>query len=148
MAALYEVIFRERLYRRASSQHYPGAITVGLLLVLLTSTSLYYGSTTFVAATISLIVTAAFMMLFRPDLLATGLITGLITLVVCLPFYYSIMLVSPHWIDTTYVFAHLSNIRFTGIPVEELIFWFLGGLVFGPFYEYWKNERLRKVSNA
>jgi len=38
----------------------------------------------------------------------------------------------------------LSGHRITGIPVEEIIFWFLAGFLFGPFYEYWQGVRLRR----
>jgi hypothetical protein len=61
--------------------------------------------------------------------------------------YFTIMLVSPGWIAQTYYFNHLSGILILGIPIEEVIFWFLAGVVFGPFYEYWKCEYLKPAPN-
>ena len=56
--------------------------------------------------------------------------------------YLLILVIHPDWIEITY--SMLSGERFIGIPIEELIFWFLAGLLFGPFYEYWQGEKLRK----
>lgn len=145
MAAIYEVVFRRGLYRRRPEQHYPGATSIGLLLILLMTFLLSYGTTTFWAATISMLVAATIMMCFRPDLFLSGLISGALILLISMPVYYLIMFISPHWIDQTYLWQTLSQIRITGIPIEELVFWFLAGLVFGPFYEYWKHEQLRRL---
>ncbi len=68
--------------------------------------------------------------------------------VASLAFYYPIILLSPGWVETTYMLEKLSGILITGVPLEEFIFWFLAGVIFGPLYEYWQGERLRKMENA
>ena len=74
----------------------------------------------------------------------SSFISGILMVLVSLPTYLVILLISPQWIDHTYL-SGLSGIRVTGVPVEEFVFWFLSGLVFGPFYEYWQGERLKAM---
>ena len=76
-----------------------------------------------------------------------GIISGaVIVVIISLISYYSIILLSSRWVEHTYIFENLSGILVTGIPVEELVFWFFAGMVFGPFYEYWKSKKLRRIS--
>lgn len=147
MAAAYEVLFRKRLYKmRKKCLHCPDQFTILLLLAFLTSWLFWgVGLTSFWASTIALIVAAAVLFYFRKDLFLNGVLSGILMASISLLFYFTIMLVSPNWIDGTYHFETLSNILILGIPVEEFVFWFLAGLVFGPFYEYWQGERLRKA---
>ena len=62
-------------------------------------------------------------------------------LVVSISFYIIPVLFSREWIHHTYSFV-LSGIRLVNIPIEEFIFWFLGGAFWGPFYEFWQGKKL------
>lgn len=145
MAVLYEEVFKKRYYIREVHHHYPGIATILLLLAFITS-FLFWGIdlTSFYASAIAMAITAFTMFYFRRDLLYNGLLSGALMLLVSLPIYYAIILLSPGWVEITYYKETLSNIRFTGIPIEELVFWFMAGLVFGPLYEYWQGLRLQK----
>ena len=145
MAVVYEIIFKKGLYRKVASRKIKGPV---ILFILLCSTAMFIwgmGISTFFAS-ISALSIAVFIMLFlRRDLFFDSVLSGALTAAGSLPFYYFIMLISPTWIDHTYL-QTLSGVRFTGIPVEELIFWFFGGLLFGPLYEYWQGKKLRRTS--
>lgn len=65
---------------------------------------------------------------------------------VTVPFYYFGMIFSPGYIEKTWMLQNLSGILVTGIPIEDIIFYFLLGLTAAPLYEFWQNERLRKMS--
>jgi hypothetical protein len=82
------------------------------------------------------------MYAYRPDLIQNGLYSGVIMLVCSLPSYFLIQYLSASWIANVYQFNHLSGILLWGIPIEELVFWFLAGSMFGPFYEYARKIRL------
>ena len=144
MAVAYEEIFKKRYYKRKLGQHYPGAFTISLILVF-TMSCLFWGLklTSFYSSSVAMIITFSCMAYFRRDLLFNALLSGILMALISLVFYFPIIIFSPEWVGKTYLFETLSGIMIVGIPAEELVFWFLAGLVFGPFYEYWQGERLR-----
>lgn len=147
IAVAYEIIFKKRNSRiRSRCLHCPGGFTILLLLAFLTSW-LVWGVqlTSFWASTIALLVVASVVFFFRKDLFISGILSGLLMLGASVLFYGSIALLSPEWAPFTYQLDSLSGRTIVGFPVEEFIFWFLAGLVFGPFYEYWKGERFLRV---
>jgi len=147
MTALYEVIFKKRLYKRKGNFHENRGLVLILLLVLLMSWLFWgIGLTSFVSSSISMLIVSILMIIKRKDLFFDALGSGVLVTIASLPSYYLAMFVNSEWIDATY--PMLSGIRITGIPVEELIFWFIAGFLFGPFYEYWQGKRLRKISNS
>lgn len=144
MAVIYEGVFKQKYYIRKASHHYPGGLTIALMLAFFTSWLFWgVGLTSFYASTVAMLITAAFLFYFRRDLFLNGFLSGLLMAAIAFVFYYAILLFSPGWFVATYD-PNLSGIQLIGIPVEEFIFWFLAGLVFGPFYEYWQGEQLRK----
>jgi hypothetical protein len=144
MAVSYEVISGKRLYKRSKQQHRSGGLTVLFALAFFMSW-LFWGLhlTSFYSCVVSMSISALLLYYLRKDLFINSVMSGLLMLIFCLPFYYSIILLVPEWIQATYDWEHLSKILIAGIPIEELVFWFYAGLVFGPFYEYWVGARLR-----
>ncbi len=146
MAAIYEVIFKKRLYRRKPHHLVFGGLTILLLLAQGTSWFVWgVGLTTFWSSSIAMVAVALLMLVTRKDLLKNALGSAFLMVIASLPFYLTILLISPEWVSITY-HPTLSGLRPMGIPVEEFVFWFLAGLVWGPFYEYWQGERCRKMS--
>lgn len=147
MAVAYEFLFKKRHYRsRIKCLHCPGHFTLLLLLAFLTSWLFWgVGLTSFYASSVAIIVTGCVLFYFRRDLFIDGVISGILMVFISLPFYFVIQAVSPEWISEVYHFETLSGFLLLGVPIEEYVFWFLAGLVFGPFYEYWQSERLRKI---
>jgi hypothetical protein len=144
MAVVYEVVFKRSLYKRKLHHHITGGLT---LLFLLAQTTMWLfwgiGFTSFWSTTISMTFVALIMFYLRKDLIVNALISGTLMALVSLAFYIPIVIFNPDWIHQTYL-SGLSGIRFIQIPIEEYIFWFMSGLVFGPFYEYWQGERLKR----
>ncbi len=144
MSAVYEIVFKKKYYKRKSHHHCPGGLTILFMLAFLTSWLVWgVGLTSFWASTIAMLATAALFFYFRRDLFTNALLSGALMAAISFLFYFAIMLVSPGWIETSYSWEHLSGVLLIGIPAEEIIFWFLAGVVFGPFYEYWQGEYLR-----
>lgn len=147
MAVAYEVAFKKSLYRvRVSGgAHRPDHITLLLLLAFLTAWLFWgVGLTSFWASTFAMLVTAGVLVYFRRDLFMNALMSGFLMMVISSIFYLSIMWFSPTWIAVTYTVDTLSGVSLYGVPIEEFIFWFLSGLVFGPFYEYWQGSMSRR----
>jgi hypothetical protein len=146
MAVIYEVVFKKRFYRRKLHHHVIGGFTILLLLAQTTSWFVWgAGLTTFWASAIAMIIISAVMLYMRRDLFKNAVGSGVLMLLSCLPFYAVIVLFSPQWLNVTYL-SSLSGARVSGVPVEEFAFWFLAGFLWGPFYEYWQGERLRKMN--
>jgi len=144
MTTAYEVFFLKRYLEVKRKIKMPSFLTIMLILALITAWLVWgIGTTTFIASTISMILVSGIIYYFRKDLLINGLWSGVLMLVISLLFYYTIIFIFPNWINQTYIFNTLSGIKLTGIPIEELIFWFLSGLVWGPIYEYWHYEQLK-----
>lgn len=145
MASIYEEVFKKSIYKRSPKGYAPSGSTILLLLAWMAGALFWEAHlTSFWASTFAMIVIAAAMFFYRKDLLLAGLLTGFCMVVVSLPMYWGILLVYPHWVRDTYLFSYLSGILILGIPIEELVFWFLAGLFWGPFYEYWKGRKLRR----
>lgn len=148
MATLYEVVFKRSFYRRKLHHHISGGLT---LLFLLGQTTMWLfwgvGLTSFWSGILAMCLIAIVILFVRRDLVMNAVLSGILMVAVSFLFYYTILLISPEWISHTYL-SGLSGIRLTGIPIEEYIFWFFAGLVFGPFYEYWQGERLRSLKQA
>lgn len=75
------------------------------------------------------------------EILSVSLIVAAVICVI--PFFWIINAVSPGFLAQTWLWENLSGIKFTVIPIEDLIFYFLAGFLYGPFYLFWKSERLR-----
>lgn len=145
MATFYEVLFKRALYKRKLHHHVSGGLTILLILAQITSWLIYgIGVTSFWASTVAMISVAIIMLASRKDLFYNSLLSGVLMCAVSFLFYITIVLLSPTWIDSTYL-SGLSGVRWIGVPIEEFVFWFLAGMVFGPFYEYWQGERLKRL---
>ena len=147
MTTLYEVIFKRALYKRKLHHHISGGLTI-LFLLGQTMMWLFWGIglTSFWASAVGMFLVAIIMIFIRKDLLFNSIISGILMMLVSTLFYGTVILISPQWLHQTYL-SGLSGINVVGIPIEEFIFWFMAGLVFGPFYEYWQGEKLRKYKN-
>jgi hypothetical protein len=148
MATIYELLFKRSMYKRKLHHHISGALTILFLLMMVTMYLFWgVGLTSFWSSTIAMIIAAIILMIVRKDLVFNSLLTGILMVLVSLSFYFVILVISPEWIDKTYL-AGISGIRIIGIPVEEFVFWFLAGAIFGPFYEYWQGEKLKVLRST
>jgi len=145
MATIYEVVFKRGLYKRKLYHHVSGGLTI-LFLLAQTTMWLFWGIgfTSFWASTVAMSLVAIIMLFVRKDLLFNSILSGILMALVSTFFYGVILLISPQWIGHTYLLG-LSGIHAFGVPIEEFVFWFMSGLVFGPFYEYWQGEKLRII---
>jgi hypothetical protein len=143
-AVLYEEIFRKRLYRRNPQMH-SESIFLLLSLTFIFFLILFWGLhfTSFFACVVAFLIISAVLIFLRRDLFFCSIISGFLLTIIILPFYYFLMIFSPGFVEGTYQFKTLSGIRITGIPIEELIFFFFLGCTTVLIYEYWWGFRLR-----
>lgn len=147
MSVAYEVLFSKQQYKNKTRKINSPDVVKLLLFMAFTTSFLFWGIrlTSFWASTIALIATASIMFYYRKDLLKNGIVSGLLMMCVSGASYATILTISPEWVSRAYKFETLSGELVFGVPIEEFVFWFLAGLFFGPFYEYWQGKRLRKL---
>lgn len=142
-AVVYEELIGKRYRKSKKKLHQPGFLSIfsiGILVIGCSIWIFHLGSP--VSSSLGMIVSAVVMLYYRPDLLPNALFSGILLEILSLPFYSVVIYLSPGWVDITYL-KTLSGFRVMGIPIEEIIFWFLLGFVMGPMYEYWKGEKLK-----
>lgn len=148
MTFAYEVIFKKQLYRaRSSRKTGPDHLSLLFLLAFLTSWLFWgVGLTTFWASFVAMLVISGVIFFYRKDLIWAGIISGILMVLISIPVYLITIALDPSWVHETYLFETLSGILIQGIPIEELVFWFMAGLLFGPFYEYWQGLKIRNMT--
>ncbi len=145
-AVLYEEVFKQKLSERKTVT--PGFgifFLIPLTFMILAGGVWWLHLTSFWATTVALLIIGIVVIIVRRDLWQDALTSGFLVAFLVLPFFWVFMFLSPGIIEKTWLFDHLSGIRVIGVPLEDIIFYFLVGFVVGPFYEYWQGKRLRKT---
>lgn len=114
--------------------HVKAWLVVALVGITMSVLFWIFGLESAISCFLSLCVGIIATLMFRPDLWKIAIGSGMVTLVASIPFYYFVSLY-PAWVEATYPFEVMTGIRIAGLPLEEFIFWFLAGCLFGPFYE-------------
>ena len=141
---LFEEVFKKKFYKRKSLEHNFGAFVLILINFLIIAVGFwYFNLSSFWATTFGLFITGSLIIFFRHDLWIDAVISGFLVAILFLPFYSIFIFLSPGIIEKTWLFDHLTGIRITGVPIEDIVFYFLVGFVVGPFYAYWQGERLK-----
>ena len=145
-AVLYGAIYKKRLSKHIKKINDVGTFNICLILFFIIA-FLFWGFniTSFWASTIAMIIAAIYTLYTRRDLFFNALASGILMTIVSLPFYHFLTLLFPDFIYRTWMFQHLSGIIIIGVPLEDLIFYFLFGFIIGPLYEYWQNKRLVSI---
>jgi len=81
----------------------------------------------------------------RKDLILDSLFSGISLMIISFLFYVIPEMITPGWIESTWNFNMISGITIFKVPIEDLIWFFIAGLLIGPLYEYWQEGRLINV---
>jgi len=95
------------------------------------------------SAIISLFAGGIATVLCRPDLKNKILIGGLLFLIIYFIFFLFFNLLFPGWVEQIWNLSEISGILFLGIPIEEILFAFGVGMLWGGIYEHIKWYKLR-----
>ncbi len=93
---------------------------------------------------ISFLIVGGYMIWQRPDIKKDMFSTGILAVVISIPVYFLINIISPGWIEITWFHENLTNIFYLGIPIEDLIWYFAFGFVLAGLYQFVFNERLKE----
>jgi hypothetical protein len=87
-----------------------------------------------------------FILYKRPDLITDSLLSGFVLILLSFVFYWIPEIIFPGWIESTWNFELISGIFVLGVPLEDVIWIFMTGLVIGPLYEFWKGSKIVDVN--
>jgi hypothetical protein len=144
----YIELFSKKLRNRKGKQkkeleknlNFITIITLSLALLLISHFIL--GWNTFYASFPALLIPLAIIYIKRKDLIIESLISGIILAILSLIFYIIPEVITPGWITSAWNFNTISGIKFLKVPIEDIIWFFMVGLLIGPLYEYWKDKKL------
>ncbi len=80
------------------------------------------------------------MYIQRSDLIIDSLFTGIFILLFAMIVYSFLEYVSPGWVHNFYLFKNVPDIVIFNVPIDDVIWYFMAGLFFGPLYAYRHDE--------
>jgi hypothetical protein len=126
---------------------------INLLIIGLVLISLFFGGYfflklhSFYSSVLAFLVAITIIWVRRKDLIINSFLSGIILTVFSFLAYFIPELILPGWLNSSWFFEKLSGITFLKIPIEDLIWFFLAGLLIGPLYEYWQEAKLINLKN-
>ena len=81
----------------------------------------------------------------RKDLIDESLATAVIITIMSVIGYSLLNLISPGFIEEFWLFQNIGKVLILGVPLEEIIWFFVIGAFIGPLYEYWKEGKLINI---
>jgi len=78
----------------------------------------------------------------RKDLIVNSILSGFLLLFIAFIVYTITGFITPGWVTTFWTFKNVPKIIFLGIPIDDIIWYFLAGAFIGPLYEYWQEGKL------
>jgi hypothetical protein len=141
--AIYKTLFRKHSSAPVGA---PKRVALAWLLALslLVSNFLFFwlGVKSYYAAYCGILAPTLGVYYFRPDLIRMSLFTGAALCLASIPFYLFYNILDPGYIERWWLFSHLTNVRFLGIPMEDLVFYLVGGMFLAPLPDFWRNSSI------
>jgi len=152
-SVIYEEIFKKKIKVRKLNKIkidrrnlHISRIASFLLIVFLASQKVF-GISTIIATILCSVPIIIFIYIKRKDLIVDSIFSGLLVTLTAIFVYFIISLITPGWIDAFWLFQVFPKILIFGLPIEEIITYFLIGALFGPLYEYWQEGKLINVKD-
>jgi hypothetical protein len=141
MAVVAPFLLSKKIKKEKSSYRIMGALLlIGLQFFCLAVFTNWLGFPSVYGTVIGYLLTTPMLLLQRRDLWPISLTTAVATSLGTLPIYGALQFLFPDYVAKTWIFSNLSGILFLGIPIEDVLFFFLLALFFGPFYWYLTNK--------
>nr|MBA4405087.1 hypothetical protein [Nanoarchaeum sp.] len=145
-AIIYEVMLRKK--QKSKRKTNKRKQNNNLIIVLLIMAFLFFGGfvftnlNTFYLTLISFLVGTLIIFIQRKDLIYNSLLTGLLVTVMGVIVFTILGLLTPGWIDQFLLFQNIPKLIVFNMALDDLVWFFVLGLFFGPLYEYFKEVRL------
>jgi len=146
IASIYEEIFKDKLVHiRGKKDHHVKHFFIVVLLSILIGnfTFFYLNMHSYYASVLSMLIPILVIYFYRRDLIILSLATGAIVTLISIPIYCISLFFDPTAINI-WLHQNISGILFLGIPIEDLVWFFVTGMFIAPLYEFCKGEKLKK----
>ena len=147
-AVIYSFIFNKRVKIRKvkklkeEKRNLNFLVLIGLLFSIFFLGFFIFKLNSFISTILAFVIPIITIYIKRKDLIKDSLLSGLSTLIIGIIIYYILNLITPSFFDEFWLYQNIGRIIMIGIPLEELIWFFLAGAFIGPLYEYWKEGKL------
>ena len=141
-ACLYPAVFRKS-FRAIPAAVRPGYRQLLLLLtIFLALFSLLYwaGVTSFMATLCTFGLASAYMLSQRKDLVLPAITTSVLLVILVMPVYAAMLLVTPNFVADTWFTENLLGAYIIGVPIEEYAFYLIGGILCFLVWPYHRSE--------
>jgi len=146
-ASIYEGVYGKRFAKRTQRDtnwfvNFAMLVTVvfGTFLILTLSTNV----NSIYASMVSFLVGTSIIFFKRRDLAKDMLFSGLFLAIFGLISYTILLAVYPDLITKWWFMNNISGVFVLGIPIEEIMWGFTGGMFIGPFYEFIVGLKFRR----
>ncbi|MES2023284.1 MAG: lycopene cyclase domain-containing protein [Patescibacteria group bacterium] len=147
IASVYEEIFKDKLVRirgKKKDHHVKHFVIVVLLSIFIGNFTFFYlNMHSYYASLLSMLIPTLVIYFYRKDLIILSLATGVIITLISIPVYCISFFLDPTAINYWF-YQNISGIMPLGIPIEDLVWFFVTGMFLAPLYEFWKGEKLEK----
>lgn len=140
VAIAYELVFGKRLrMTEQRSVRAMGFTLLKLFLLIIAPLALLsnvFGVNSIYAISVGLVLVILYMLSERPDLLRDALWSGFFSFLFVFVFYVAWQYPYPDVFAKFWKIDAISGVKVIGIPIEELVWFFLAGAFIGPLYEF------------
>lgn len=141
MGFAYGVIFSKQLVDRPEPIPGFSLLYLGSMVVILFFATCYLTDAgSFVATILAFAIPVFQLLVKRPDLIPNSLFVALFSILLAYSFIWVPELLTPGWVDATWQFEQLSGLRIGGVPVEDFVWFILGGAFMGHLYNIPKKQ--------
>lgn len=115
-----------------------------LFLAAVAFFTLHYGlgANTFVAMMTIMLIASLVGAVIRPDLIRVSILSGVFLLIIATAVYNVTDIFTPGWVESLWTFQNLPRVIVLHMPLEEILFYLLFGMIVGPMYEYLIHGKL------
>lgn len=147
-SVIYEDIFKKRIKIYKVSKIKKTQKNFNFFVILFLSAIILLGSfyilklNSLIASIFALLIPTIIIWIKRKDLILNSLASGVLLVIVVSLVYFIVEFLTPNWIQAFWYFKNTPNIILFGLPLDDVIWYFLFGLFVGPLYEYWQESKL------
>ncbi|MCX6766259.1 MAG: lycopene cyclase domain-containing protein [Candidatus Moranbacteria bacterium] len=116
-------------------------IPLGVLFSSMIVFSNLIGFNSIYACDIGFAITACMILYLEPDLIKKSFISGFLMVATSVIGYLILLTIYPNIVRDWWLLRNISGILAFGIPIEEILFFLLFGLSFGPIYNFWQETQ-------
>lgn len=147
-SVIYEEIFKKKLKKTNSIKETSEKKNIRFSILSITGALSFiipfyiFKINSFIASSIAMIIMITMIYYQRKDLIKNSIVSGIAVLISAFIIYSIMQSITPGWIDLFWVFKNTPKIIFLNVPIDDIVWFFLFGALWGPIYEYWQNKKL------